>query len=90
MAVVYGIVLMNRGGFLCAALFSFTTDSKVLLMQRASFVSTSSPSLRALGAIGRSLAALPDFTFAIVVIGPLRYYTTTISTWQNHRKYQHQ
>jgi hypothetical protein len=90
MTEVYGIVLRNRGGLLCAALFCFTTDSKVLLMQRALFVSTSSPSLRALGAIGRSLAALPDFTFAIVVIDlPLRYYTTTISTWQNHRKYQH-
>jgi hypothetical protein len=62
MAEVYGIVLRNRGGFLCAALFCFTTDSKVLLMQRASFVSTSSSSPRALGAIGRSLAALPDLT----------------------------
>jgi hypothetical protein len=62
MAEVYGIVLRNCGGFLCAALFCFTIVSKVLLMQRASFVSTSSPSLRALGAIGRSLAALPDFT----------------------------
>jgi hypothetical protein len=63
MARVYGIVLKNRSGPLCAVLFICTIDSKVLLMQMSSSVSTSS--LRAAHRLKFEYAPYLTFVFLL-------------------------